>query len=967
MRVLISIFILFIFMNLGLSQTQNDIENWNRQGEIYYKKAIESNKEKTFYFEKALSQFLLSKNKEKIAFCYNILGTEFYYEENTTGALKFYKLAWDYVQLHFAVKDEVYIHALSNIPIYFETKGDFENALKYYNKYLNALETHHNDELGLIIGYINLGHFYQTTIGDHQRAYLHYLKVIELSKINKENDEYILELHAGGYGNAAFNLKELQQFDQAISFCKTSLSELSKLGRNEYTNQIFWYNYQNLSEIYLEKSQLDSASFYAILAAQILQEDDSIFEDYRTYQIQGNIYLQQKDKNKAITFFQKAIASAKNESEVYKYANVINHIGNIYSKFGQFDLALQNYQKGLVALSTTLYKDSFPSSLEIYKNPDIESYIYKKNALEILQSKASTFLKKYKTTLNKKDLLASFESFSLASEIIQIIRQDYAEDISKYNLAEKTLPIYEDAIGVSLELFTLTNDFKYKEIAFQFAESNKSVLLMESIRENAAKGFGILPDSILEKENQLKINLTFLEKQIRANKQSGKSFQKIESNHFDKKRIYNNLIATIEKEYPKYHQLKYGVQKVSIKKIQNEILDSESVLLEFFVGEKNIYLFALSRENLNIEIIPKKEDFIAKIHTFRQLLIHPPQSNTYISDLKYFQETTTDIYNHLLKNTLSNLPKTINRLIIIPDDYLNVLPFGILNTNDEKTIVNDYKSINYLMRTHVICYSYSATLLLDNFSKKYIADENFIGFAPSYNSEITAVARNCTEDELSFLRCNQKEVTDIQNIVNGNTFLGLNATKSAFRNFSKNVNIIHLATHACIDKEDNNFNRIYFQDDFLSNSDLTNMQINANLAVLSACNTGNGKLIKGEGVMSLCKGFTLAGVPSIVMSLWSIDDCSTSEVMVNFYTDLSKEKNKDNALRTAKLKYLNQADTKNTHPYYWAAFLQFGNNSPLILKKEKNTFTYLILAGGAILISLLIIIKFLPMKSNSSI
>ena len=156
---------------------------------------------------------------------------------------------------------------------------------------------------------------------------------------------------------------------------------------------------------------------------------------------------------------------------------------------------------------------------------------------------------------------------------------------------------------------------------------------------------------------------------------------------------------------------------------------------------------------------------------------------------------------------------------------------------------------------------------------------------------------------------------------------------------------MHLATHACINEQDPMLSKIYFSDDYLTYYDLNNLELNADLAVLSACNTGNGKLEKGEGVMSIAKGFIQAGVPSVVTSLWSVDDCATSDIMIHFYKYLKEGQVKDEALRNAKLEYLQTADKAHAHPFYWGAFVQFGNTNSLDYLSEGEPWTTFIFIG----------------------
>jgi len=180
-------------------------------------------------------------------------------------------------------------------------------------------------------------------------------------------------------------------------------------------------------------------------------------------------------------------------------------------------------------------------------------------------------------------------------------------------------------------------------------------------------------------------------------------------------------------------------------------------------------------------------------------------------------------------------------------------------------------------------------------------------------------------------------------LLGGKTVEGKGATSSSFLSKAQQCRILHLATHACIDEENPELNKIYFAGDYIAGADLNNLKLNAELAVLSACNTGSGKLVKGEGVMSLSRGFILSGCPSTLMSLWAVDDCTTSQIMLGFYQHLKKGLSKDAALRQAKLDHLSTADKVNSHPYYWAAFVHSGNADPMQFSGLLAEYKWLIL------------------------
>lgn len=184
------------------------------------------------------------------------------------------------------------------------------------------------------------------------------------------------------------------------------------------------------------------------------------------------------------------------------------------------------------------------------------------------------------------------------------------------------------------------------------------------------------------------------------------------------------------------------------------------------------------------------------------------------------------------------------------------------------------------------------------------------------------------------------------------------STKEFLLNAPK-YSIIHLATHACIDESSSDLNKIFFDDGNLSQIDLDQLRIHAALTVLSACNTGTGKLQKGEGVLSMARSFLLAGSASVLTSLWAVDDCTTADLMLHYYSFLGKGQQKDNSLKLAKLAFLERADLEHSHPYYWSAFVQVGDTSGFGLEDAPMDIpTPMLLMGAVLLVGVLGLFKY---------
>lgn len=581
---------------------------------------------------------------------------------------------------------------------------------------------------------------------------------------------------------------------------------------------------------------------------------------------------------------------------------------------------------------------------DVYQNPDLDSIYAHFDFLDALTGKATTFSKIYKQERDREALQAAYQNYELASQLIQNIRQDYQQEGSRLQLSTKALPIYEGAIEVALALNLETGEEQYLHQAFTFSESNKAVLLLESINDNIAKGFAGIPDALLKKENEIRLEKAFYNRKLNEEKNKAaqrnlKIIRDYKDRLFDLDQSYKKLITQFEKEFPAYHDLKYDTQLASVADIQDQLRNTKTTLVEYFFGETNIYIFTINETKITVDKIGKEAALLSKIEDLRTFLNEVPSVRVRES-YKDYTTKAFDVYKKLVEPAIKEAEE---HLIIIADDRLAYLPFEALLREQPKEPSLSYslKNQSYLFEDYEISYSYSATLFLNSKGVERKKNEAlFLGIAPSFQSPKMMAQRLCSDAGLYGLKCNGQEVRDIKNLQGGSILVEDQATKVRFEQEANRHRILHLATHACIDDENPEFSKIYFKEDYISNNDLYNLRLNSDLAVLSACDTGSGRLAKGEGVMSLARGFIHAGCPSVVMSLWSVDDCATSDIMVRFYENLYKEQTKSQSLRQAKIDYINSAKKAEQHPYYWAAFVQIGDFEPLIIETSVSSFSY---------------------------
>jgi CHAT domain-containing protein len=188
--------------------------------------------------------------------------------------------------------------------------------------------------------------------------------------------------------------------------------------------------------------------------------------------------------------------------------------------------------------------------------------------------------------------------------------------------------------------------------------------------------------------------------------------------------------------------------------------------------------------------------------------------------------------------------------------------------------------------------------------------------------------------------------------IKSKTFLGSTATESNFMKRYQDFDILHLAMHAIINDSLPMFSKLAFSpeadstsasDGWLTTSEIYNLQLNSRLSVLSACNTGSGTLLDGEGVISLARGFLYAGCPSFVMTLWEVEDRSGAEIMGEFYRLLRAGKRTNQALRLSKLKHIESASPVTAHPHVWLNYVTIGKTDALYKGNDLYFFVIILI------------------------
>ncbi|WP_343854833.1 CHAT domain-containing tetratricopeptide repeat protein, partial [Fulvivirga kasyanovii] len=722
----------------------------------------------------------------------------------------------------------------------------------------------------------------------------------------------------------------------------------------------------NRATAYLFENKYTKSIEQCLLGIKILQGDSLPYtKDLLSglYFCMGRAYKALGKHDPALENFKKSLDLRKSilGSKHPKIENVYAEMAIVYSEKKEYELALKFFQKALISNILDFNDNSF------YVHPPLDDYLDGDALFGSLRDKGNTFYKLYKQKSGSKDLESALICFQLCDQLINKRLKSSLNLSDKIFLEQFAKEVYHNGIKVSLELFSVTNNVKYRELSFYFSQKSKANVLLEAINSKSGKQQNLLPDNLKQLEDDLNVDISYYQSlRLQALAKESK-IDSVKVNEYDDKlfnlnRKLDSLAQSLEKTYPKYYDIKYNYETQSLTEVQSKLKKQEA-LLEYFSTDDGTYAFAVSKDTIIIEELPAiTEDQISTLqHSLKPEFFLKNQQKAFDA----YTQVAHKLYQDQVGPLLSNF-QGIKKLYVIPNGHLHQVPFELLlfrkPDSDQK---QQYSELPYLIKHYNISYAYSVTLLFkENLLPDLKRKSMVLAFAPNYPEQVKDTVDlqilGKFRDEVTPLKWNQAELQSINQYFEGEFLHSEMATEKMFNERINDYDIVHLAMHALVDDEDPMNSKLVFShatdslnDSYLHSFEIYSKHINTQLAVLSACNTGSGELHSGEGLMSLARAFQYAGCPSVVMSHWRVDDKSSSIIMGEFYRYLAEGKNKDEALRMAKLNYLDQASPLGQHPFYWNSFVVMGNIKPIAQDENHKIWHWTF--GGIGLIFLLVL------------
>ncbi len=526
--------------------------------------------------------------------------------------------------------------------------------------------------------------------------------------------------------------------------------------------------------------------------------------------------------------------------------------------------------------------------------------------------------------------------FHSADSVLSAQRNFMFSKVDKINLARNSKRL----AGAVLESLWQTHEMQNPlelESAFRYIEKSKNLVLLQSISVNQGKGFAGIPDSVLRREEKVLGTIHFFNHQIEMEKDSVQKAE-LQGKLFEHLQAHKELVEYLEKEFPEYYHLKYNEEVPTIADVQDH-LDDETVVLSYFTGSNVVYRYAITKNNFSLVKLP--------VENFDDLLTGMRKGIMYRLNGIYI-EKARQLYRLLIPD---NIPKEAGNLVIIPDGNLSLLPFEALLQNDEDGNSSPGRW-SYLLNRFNISYSpsFALWLKLRQPSPPALIKNSMLAFAPVFTRETESGLTSIEPDHgpyfsaynlslndfgLAPLKESENEVTEVCGLFQNNS------SKSGLYLFSEaseknfclqpldQFNFIHIATHGFVNKINPELSGLLFApvqdsgyDNILYTGEIYNLKLNADLVTLSACDTGMGKIAEGEGLLGFSRAFLYSGAKNLMLSLWKVNDVSTSELMVDFYSGvLDRNEPFAASLATAKKDLIKAGFS---HPFYWAPFILIG-------------------------------------------
>ena len=984
-NLLLLLFFLFSFSLATYSSNQSQKQS-DLKLESEYKQQFalgeESQKKGHFegaaeYFSAALSQARKTQNPENECVSLLKLGLMYWNMGILKESTEFYINAQDIAKKYdlneqlFSAQSALAIYTYYNEGKKFRQSGDHIKSIENFQKAIEIAKEINSKEHELKCSrHLGLTYYLQV---DWKNYYLSTNKALRLAKTIKHKVEE-------GYclNNLGVFFDKVDNYERALK----CYDEASKIAKELELIDLEFDSLNNISIIYKELGNFEKSTNYL---EKVLAIDKELGEDLyigktlnnlgATYRQKGITLGNEEDLSKALEYFKTALKKLENTKDEATKIQILNNLGTVNSDLENYYEALENFKSGYIKAEKLNDIESMGMILNnmgiVHSNEGNygESSKYFQQAIELAEKMEGgkflweAYLELARTRSKQGNYIEAIKKYRTSINQIENIRSqiDLEELKESFLSSDKRIEAYHELINILIKLNDLYPNQGFHEEAFNYMERAKARVFLDMLEISEVEITQEIDFKLQNQEKELLKDISNISLKLYASEISNEESENLNKELKEKEYEYESLKREIRAKSPDYINVKYP-EIITFDETQKNLLDSKTAIFEYSIGKETSLGFVITKNDYKTFSLPNREQLQLIISDYLGVL-----SDKENQDFKLGHK----LYKILVK---PGLKENIKNVIFVADDILHYLPF--------ETLISSSHGINWLIHDLRIAYVPSISSLREIIIRKKakkrkpkmdllaLGDPNFELATKLDNQDETNTLITKTKGrEKSRLKYSGIEINNISELFNKKkikTLVRDSASEENLKDHNLEVyKIIHFATHSLIDN-----NRPYGsyillainedpkENDYLQAREIYNLKLNADLVTLSACETGLGKFIKGEGIEGLNRAFFYAGTSSVMMSLWPVNDQATYQLMERFYIYLRSSKSIMKALRKAKLEMI--ASEKLNHPYYWASFIISGKADHVVFPASYKSW---IVFGSLLLVSGLI---FLVIKKNGN-
>jgi CHAT domain-containing protein/tetratricopeptide (TPR) repeat protein len=828
-----------------------------------------------------LSNFLNRREifNDTLIDCYLKCGILKMSKNDQTAALNYFRLAIFVVSQH-ALPDTLLFKPYLYAGSLHYSLNNLDSAIEYYKtaELINARHPGLNESERL---FNKFGALYFET-GDYNKSISYFEKALSLVESKKPVNRFFVINYKN---NIATALMKLGKNDQALEIFR----ELLKY--DQPADELLY----NIGNLYFEKKEY-------VPALRWLRQIRNLEDEKYNSLIKIFIRLQQYDS--ARFYLAKAQKLKNTGGSKITREILLKYSGDLAWADGRITESLKDYQLAIVNLDPAFQDTSVNANPQAFTG--LQNFLF---LFETLVAKG-TVLNAYSNGNNEK-LIQAMSAYASALSLARHIEKTYFSDDARLFLKTKVNPATQAAVEIAVRLFSKTKDSRFINDAFAFVENNKATVLQAGLKNLELSTIPGLPASLVSEEKKwrtLLAKLNILALQTYDSLSLALIQKKIHETELSLAAVQDKL-----DENPLYHDLKFVPASTNLDSLQKNLRGNDQAILSYYYTDSSLICFYILKNEKGFSCLPLDKKLFSTITSLRRELQTPEASGR-----KALQEAGAVLFQQLIAPVYEKINDK-KKLVIIPFNEISYVPFEMLLNPADQSL---------LLRKFAISYNYSASFISnkkDNQKRPY----EVLAMAPYSVS---------TEDLiLPALPASAAEINDLP----GKQLYGAQASKEKFALLAGQYPVLHLATHAVandtnllgsyiefygLKKDADSVHRLYEQE--IYTLDLKTSR----LVILSACETGSGLLVNGEGVMSLSRAFSYAGCKSVVTSLWKADELSTSFICKRLHEHLQKGLAIDEALQKAKIDYLENSEIADRYknPAYWAHLVLIGDDIPMV-------------------------------------